>query len=245
MTVMQTSCIKTICLILCLMLAGCSGGRAPVYSIGEPGTYVVREKDTLYSIAFRYNLDYKSIAGINRIKPPYTIFPGQKLRLRGVALRVAQDSGPTDTGKGRKAKKKRKSTAPAKKAAAPPRKIAAWHWPLDGKVTSTFSLVKPINKGIDIAGKEGGDVRAAAEGVVVYAGGNLRGYGKLIIIKHGDRFLSAYGNNAAILVAENDTVPAGKVIAKVGRNIADLTQLHFEIRVDGIPKNPMAYLPRR
>mgnify|MGYP002527193347 FL=1 len=108
-----------------------------------------------------------------------------------------------------------------------------------------FRSTNPVNKGIDIAGKRGQIVVAAADGVVVYAGGNLRGYGKLVIIKHNDNFLSAYGNNETMLVKEGDKVKAGKSITRVGSSAASTEMLHFEIRRDGKPENPARYLPRR
>ena len=105
-------------------------------------------------------------------------------------------------------------------------------------------MVHPVNKGIDIAGKSGDSVVAAAEGLVVYAGGNLRGYGQLVIVKHNNRFLSAYGNNQSLLVSEGERVAKGKVIAHVGKNAMNLEMLHFEIRRDGKPVNPLNYIKK-
>ena len=103
-----------------------------------------------------------------------------------------------------------------------------------------------LNKGIDIAGKQGERVRSAAGGVVVYAGGSLRGYGKLVIVKHNDLFLSAYGHNESILVKEGDLVEAGQVLARIGRQSgSDTNVLHFEIRRKGIPEDPLRYLPMK
>ena len=102
-----------------------------------------------------------------------------------------------------------------------------------------------MNKGIDIAGKEGSPVFAAADGDVVYAGGNLRGYGKLVILKHDGDYLSAYGNNEEILVKEGDAVLNGAVISKVGRSTSGEELLHFEIRRDGKPINPLKFLPAK
>ena len=102
-----------------------------------------------------------------------------------------------------------------------------------------------MNKGIDIAGKKGSSVLAAADGNVVYAGGNLRGYGKLVILKHDGDYLSAYGNNEVILVKEGDAVSKGSVISKVGRSASGEELLHFEIRRDGKPINPLRFLPKK
>ena len=104
-------------------------------------------------------------------------------------------------------------------------------------------MKNPVNKGIDIVGEAGDAVNAAADGVVVYAGGNLRGYGKLVIIKHTDNFLSAYGNNASLAVVEGDEVKAGRTIASVGSTEENKEMLHFEIRRDGKPVDPLLYLP--
>ena len=224
---------------LSCILSGCTG-NAPVYNIGEdpPNEHVVRKGDTLYSIAFRYRLDYKSLASINRIKQPYTIFPGQQLKLLGASQMPDKDGAPE------KALAAKRAHVKSRPAASPPRAAIMWHWPLEGKQLGSFSLSAPVNKGIDIEGRTGSNVLATADGAVVYAGGNLRSYGKLVIIKHNDIYLSAYGNNARILVKEGDLVKAGKKIAKVGKNSAGVRLLHFEIREQGIPKNPLNYLPR-
>ena len=121
----------------------------------------------------------------------------------------------------------------------------AWSWPVNGRVISKFSLSGSVNKGIDIEAKAGTQVKAAEAGSVVYAGGNLRGYGKLVIIKHDDAFLSAYGNNESLLVKEGETVAKGQAIAKVGANDAKVEMLHFEIRRQGRPEDPIRHLPKR
>lgn len=229
-------------IVLAVFLSGCSGLPA-VYSGGSPpGTYTVRKGDTLYSIAFRYGLDYKSLARINGIRAPYVIYPRQVLKLKGSAKLPEKDSGPTATPK---SPPKVTTTKTTPLPDIPKDPVSAWRWPLEGRVIRGFSLVQPINKGIDIAGKRGDKVAAAADGVVVYAGGNLRGYGKLVIIKHNDTFLSAYGNNEKLLVKEGEKITAGKAIARVGASNDDVEMLHFEIRRDGKPVNPMDYLPRR
>ncbi len=226
-----------ITLLLLVSLAGCTG-LPPNYTAGLSGTYVVRTGDTLYSIAFKYGLDYKSLASINGIRAPYVIYVDQVIKLRGSAKMPDKDRGPTVA----------KASPPLKPAPvpkAPSAPVSAWRWPLKGELIGRFSLKNPVNKGIDIAGKRGDKVVAAAAGVVVYAGGNLRGYGKLVIIKHNDTFLSAYGNNETMLVKEGDKVKAGKAIARVGSTAADVEMLHFEIRRDGKPVNPLSYLPTR
>lgn len=224
-------------LFFCLvLLSGCAGLPA-AYTAATSGTYKVRSGDTLYSIAFRYGLDYKSLARINGIQPPFTIYTNQVIKLRGSARLPEKDGGPVS---------KPTATAPKKVPSpvkTPNKPVSVWRWPLKGKLISRFSLENPVNKGIDIAGKKGQKVVAAADGVVVYAGGNLRGYGKLVIIKHNDNYLSAYGNNDSMLVKEGEAVKAGKSIARVGKTAADVEMLHFEIRRDGKPVDPMKYLP--
>ncbi len=225
--------LQTGLLGLTILLSGC-GGLAPVYDVGErtPGTYVVSKGDTLYSIAFRYGMDYKSLARINGIGPPYTIYVDQTLRLKGGA-RISRS----------KPKPKVEASKPVKVIPASVTKVEGWRWPVKGEVIRPFSLGNPVNKGIDIKGKRGDSVKAAAEGTVVYAGGNLRGYGKLVIVKHNDNFLSAYGNNDDILVKEGDRVKRGNTIARIGVNAAGIEMLHFEIRRNGKPEDPLKYLP--
>jgi lipoprotein NlpD len=118
-------------------------------------------------------------------------------------------------------------------------------WPASGKLIAKFSTKKQGNKGIDIAGNRNDSVRAAADGKVVYAGDVLRGYGKLIIVKHNDDYLSAYAHNDRILVKEQQAVKAGEVIAKMGDTDAKRVMLHFEVRFRGKSVNPLKYLPRR
>jgi len=120
-----------------------------------------------------------------------------------------------------------------------------WRWPTDGQIRTTFAASDPSRKGIDIVGNQGQTIKAAAAGQVVYSGAGLIGYGELVIIKHNQRFLSAYGHNRKRLVAEGDSVVAGQKIAEMGNSGADRSMLHFEIRRDGEPVNPQAYLPRR
>ena len=227
-------------LLLVFLITGCAG-LPPIYTVaGGTGTYVVRKGDSLYSIAFRYGLDYKSLARINGVRSPYTIYVDQLIRLRVSAKSPKKDSAPVAT---------QSSTRPPSKVSkappAPSALVASWRWPLKGEVVNRFSLAQPVNKGIDIAGDIGDTVRAAADGVVVYAGGNLRGYGQLVIVKHNDSFLSAYGNNEKMLVKEGEKVKAGKSIARVGKTAANVEMLHFEIRRDGKPVDPLRYLPTR
>ncbi len=235
------------------VVAGCAGGGRyiPVFAPGERGVakgiYVVRPGDTLYSIAFRFDLDYKALARANNISPPYTIFVDQELRLNTRSMaREASDGPPPE-------RVAERSPEPSPRVESPRRPIEApavddggirWAWPNDGEVVERFSLSGNINKGIDIRG-DGDAVRSSADGVVVYAGGGLRGYGKLVIVKHNDRYLSAYGHNRSLLVKEGDPVKSGQVVARLGGPNGDSDVMYFEIRRDGKPRDPLLYLPAR
>ena len=135
----------------------------------------------------------------------------------------------------------------AKKAAEPVAKSGPsnWLWPTSGRIISNFKANDPARNGIDIAGKEGQEVIATAAGEVVYSGNGLIGYGELIIIKHNDRMLSAYAHNRERLVSEGQKVAAGAQIGEMGRNGRNQALLHFEIRINGAPDNPLKYLPSR
>lgn len=226
-------------------LLGCSlgGGYAPVYAPGESRKsevrfHTVRPGETLYAIAFRYGLDYKQIASANGISEPYTIYVNQRLRLVGKPASVvkrSEKSPPRPVAKPTKEQTKKISQA----------SNINWRWPVEGEVIGEFSMDGALNKGVDISGKLGESVMAAADGVVVYAGGGLRGYGKLVILKHSNKFLSAYGHNRAIRVKEGQKVKGGQVVAEIGSSGTDREMLHFEIRRDGKPVNPLLYLPDR
>lgn len=250
----NTPATKALLLSLLLLLggiSGCNGGAPPESITGQPdGYYRVKQGDTLYSIAFTHGLDYKELAKVNGIGKPFVIYVDQLLRLsRKVAPAV--DSGPGQPAK--KPPTPTKAKTKAKQPAASSRSAAAnslqdaltFVWPVRGKVIRRYSLKQPVNKGIDIAGRRGQEVVAAADGVVVYAGGNLRGHGKLVIIKHNDAYLTAYGNNKTLLVEENDKVIKGAAIAKVGKNASGQALLHFEIRRNGRPEDPLKYLKKR
>ncbi len=144
-----------------------------------------------------------------------------------------------------KNRSKKSTSAPlAVKTSTVKSKSLVWSWPVKGKLVSSFSVGKGLNKGIDIAAKLGESVRAAADGQVVYAGSGLRGYGNLIIVKHQNSYLSAYAHNSLLLAKEGDDVTRGEKIAEVGGSGAAAVKLHFEIRRDGVPVDPLKYLPR-
>jgi lipoprotein NlpD len=307
------------------ILAGCGATRSSVVvqhtghydparapSAAPPGgAYRVAKGDTLYSIAFRNRVDFRDLAHWNGIEAPYTIWPGQTLRLSPapgtsakapvvVAARPAPapvhpapaapppvapafetvhdgDMAPAPTASsvvpataGTVAAAGATMTPgpisvptatpppvpvvppPAAVAAATPivagasRQAAgiAWRWPADGSLIKKFQAGDAI-PGIEVAGKNGDPVRAAADGVVVYSGNGLVGYGELVIIKHNDSFLSAYGHNRKRLVKEGERVKAGQMVAEMGSSGATRDELQFQIRRDGNPVDPLQYLPPR
>ncbi|MBZ5486132.1 peptidoglycan DD-metalloendopeptidase family protein [Halomonas aquamarina] len=126
-----------------------------------------------------------------------------------------------------------------------PAETIDWQWPASGEVTGKFGEGDSITAGIDIAGQKGQPVKAAGPGIVVYAGSGVRGYGNLILLKHNDQFLSAYAHNDSLNVSENDVVEAGEVIATMGNSDAESVRLHFEVRRDGQPQDPLTFLPSR
>jgi lipoprotein NlpD len=264
-------------LVLLTLLACGSNPPAPVEDrtrapVSSSRLYQVQQGDTLYSIAFRYGMDFRRVAAANRIPSPYTIYPGQKIQLREATpppvSRATKPSSPTPPPK-TTASTTRQSTKPAPKPApsttqkhttvtkpsSPPvkksssgaaytgRAVSTWQWPAEGRVIRKFSST--VHKGIDIAGKRGDPVKAVADGKVVYAGTGIVGFGELLIVKHNDIYLSAYGHNDRLLVAEGQTVRAGQKIAEKGSTGTDIVKLHFEIRKEGKPVDPLRLLPRR
>jgi lipoprotein NlpD len=232
--------------------------------IWKAGTYQVRKSDTLYSISFRFGLDFQRLALINHIKSPYTIYPGQELKLRinknksksskispkkpepkaksnsNKRINVAQQQNKKSTKQVKKAKSK---GMPSNSQFDGTKKVTAWLWPVKNKHWKKNSFGKDIQQGIKISGNVGETIKASADGRVVYSGNGLVGYGNLIILKHSQSFLSAYAHNATLLVKENELVKAGQKIATMGKNDTGQTELHFEIRYQGRPVNPLKYLP--
>jgi lipoprotein NlpD len=242
-------------LLLTLLLAGCGGDTyAPVVEHTpqpyKPAFRTVRAGDTLYSIAWEADLDYRDLARWNGIRSPYVIVPGQRLRLSAAPRTAAPAPRPTPSPRAIPAPPPSSTgrPVPVPAPAVPPepkwQAVKSWLWPADGKVIRRFSA-RQGSKGIDIAGGAGRPVRAAAAGKVVYRGSGLRGYGQLIIIKHNETFLSAYAHNEKIFSKEGDWVAKGQRIATMGSTGTDRVKLHFEIRRHGTPVDPLKYLPRR
>jgi len=238
--------------IAVMLLVSCVTVKEPIYVSGGPGWYTVKRSDTLYSIAWRYGLDYKQLASWNKIDVNSPIHPGQRLRLlkprnQTTAAASTQKSNSQTTAKSKTTTKttaKTKTTTTRKNDQSSRRDPAKWIWPTQGKPLNTFLASKLDRRGIDIAGKAGQPVRAVAAGKVVYSGNGLAGYGNLIIIKHSDTYLSAYAYCQERLVEEGKSVKSGKVIAKMGRRDS-IAKLHFEIRRNGKPVDPMKYLPNQ
>ena len=212
----------------------------------QPAAHVVRKGDTLSAIAWQYKLDWRSVARWNRIRDPYVIHPGQRIALTG------PPASPTRTASAKTARPKAepkpgsKAERPGTPRPAPPAapvSTRGWTWPAKGKLLRGYG--KGERAGIDIGGRRGQPVVAAKGGRVVYAGSGLVGYGRLVILKHSERLLTAYAHNDRMLVKEGQTVRGGERIAEMGSTGADRVMLHFEVRRDGKPINPLKYLPRR
>ena len=233
-----------------LLLGGCwstkvyrePGASSQAPSKVRPGaSTTVRRGDTLFAIASRNNVRLQDLAAWNGIDPPYTIYPGQKLRLYPAGKGGSTASTRPASSPGKPAT----PAASAPKPAAPAASDIKWRWPADGELIGRYVAGEPTKQGIDIAGASGAPVRAAADGVVVYSGSGLVGYGELIIIKHNEQWLSAYGHNRNRLVNEGQLVRSGQQIAEMGRSGAPREMLHFEVRYNGKPVDPLTYLPKR
>lgn len=291
-----------------VVLSACSSRySAPVDDLDETPRYVdsgrthrVNNGETLYVVAWMYDLDFAALARANNLREPFAITPGQILSvdLRGAPQRTTVGTATTTavvvaTGIQRTPLEAtpitRQSLPPAAPAsqgiptsqtpapttvppanptpapattpqavvsaparASPPSSAALdpdapirWDWPGRGNIIGRFSDSNADNKGIKLGGSEGDTVMAAADGEVVYSGNGLLRYGELVILKHNDRFLSAYAHNNVITVKEGDRVTRGQKIAELGSTGIDRDMLHFEIRLDGKPVDPLQYLPAR
>ncbi|MEQ1581863.1 MAG: peptidoglycan DD-metalloendopeptidase family protein [Steroidobacteraceae bacterium] len=193
--------------------------------------YTVKRGDTLYSIAWRHGLDYRQVARWNGIGRDYLIHPGQVLYLVPSSRADRQARRPPSSPQ---------SATPA--AAIPAAAAVNWSWPADQ--VQVQSTTRPnSSQGLTMAGQLGQTIRAAAAGSVVYVGSGLLGYGQLVIIKHNETFLSAYGHTEAVLIREGEGVAAGQSIATMGEGPGQRPMLYFEIRVNGQPVDPLRFLP--
>lgn len=225
-------------------------------------TYTVKRGDTLYSIAWRYGLDYKEVAKWNAINERFEIKVGQILTLTSPLdaqgqkdVAVHSDSSTPPNIEQELAVEVPETVAGSALAESAPNSIddkeiqisgpLVWQWPSDGAIIGRFSSSEGGSRGVDLAGKLGDPVFAAASGRVVYAGSGLLGYGNLVIINHDKEYLSAYAHNSKMLVSENQVIKAGAKIAEKGQTGTNRVLLHFEIRKNGKPVNPLIYLPKR
>lgn len=248
--------LRSIGLIVLLFTLFACADSAHVMVVERPqpptekiNSHWVSSGETLYAIAWRYNMDPERLARANGIRAPYRLNAGQKLTL-------ILTTKPAVWSDAKSVTKKKTSSAASKPLVAkkPVAKQAnsqrfsgftAWQWPAKGAVSRRYSSKSgALHKGLDIRGKRGQSVYAANTGVVVYAGEGLPAYGKLLIVKHNDTYLSAYAHNSKLLVDEGDKVKVGQQIAEMGKSGTTFEHLHFEIRKKGVPVNPLYVLPK-
>lgn len=226
-----------------------------------PSVHIVQKGDTIYSISRRYNVDMSVLTRTNNLYAPYSIYLGQILKLPGsvveptehwislkkrpiqTAARNTAKSAPKQTKTGRKSTRKTAVRLPT----PPDRAKAKFAWPVNGTVMNKFGSAGGgrHNDGINIKVAEGTFVRAAENGVVAYAGNELKGFGNLLLVKHADGWITAYAHNKEFLVKRGDTVKRGQPMAKAGKTgNAKEPQLHFEIRRGTKAVDPMTYLEK-
>jgi lipoprotein NlpD len=232
-------------MLLAALAAGCTSLNAVYAPTGAPRipVHVVRRGETLYKIAWQHRVDQRDLIRWNRLRDPDVLYVGQRLWLappRGAATSAGRN--PSAVARPSRGGQTAPVSLPER---APPLPPPQWQWPADGPVVMPFGAPNGIATGIAIRGREGQPVRAAAAGRVVYAGGGLIGYGQLVIIKHNDTYLSAYGHNSRLLVSQGQDVQAGATIALMGIGPERQPRLHFEIRRDGEPIDPLPLLPAR
>lgn len=233
-----------------IFLAGCAGSGifAPVSNIsdlGVGGTYRVQPGDTLSSISRETGVSVDRLASLNNITNPSLIRVGQRLRLNTDAPTPSAVAESSTMAGSSMAAARQGDVTPAPRAPAPTTRATDATkldliWPAKGKIIQTFTVQ---TKGIDIAGNIGEPVIAAASGKVAYAGNGARGFGNLVILDHGNGFITAYAHNEKLLVKSGDTAKKGGQIATLGESDASSPRLHFEVRRNGTPVDPMRYLP--
>ena len=204
------------------------------HTAAAKNAYRVQKQDTLYSIAWAFDIDYRHLAAINNLAPPYRLHRGQRLYLAS----SSKFGKVTVQNKSKVEFEHNVITSPA-------RHLLGWVWPTSGKVIATFNNKLGGNKGVNIAGAQGQAILACNSGVIVCSGTGIRSYGKLLIIKHNDDYLSAYAYNQKMLATEGQSVKTGQKIATMGQDNDGKAALHFEIRRLGKPVNPLLYLPKK
>ena len=217
-----------ILLFLVLVLTSC--GQS--YWQQNSQTHIVRKGETLFSISWRYGKDPDDVARWNQLGDGSLIYPGQEIRLT-----------PPGGSTNRSGTASRPSTKPLPQIPSQP--SPQWKWPTTGNINVEFGAKPGTGTGVLINGKEGQAIVAAASGRVVYSGSGLIGYGQLIILKHNDTYLSAYGYTASLLVKEGQEVKQGQRIATMGEGPERKPRLHFEIRRNGQPVDPRPFLPSK
>ena len=259
MAAKSVSLSSVVALTAIILVTGCSSNNsAPVSSRSAPPSnrilvHQVESGETLYSIAWRYDLDFRKLARANGIREPFVISRGQLVSLdiskisSAAAKRVNKSEKKTKIAASKANTNVVTSTPKSTKTLKNKPKSASsqvvygtnwqWKWPVKGKIVESYSLPK-LHKGIKIKSVSRAAVRSSAPGLVVYAGEGLRGYGKLVIIKHSDILLSAYAHNDQIMVREGQTVRQTEIISRLGSN----GTMYFEIRKDGNPVDPEVYL---
>ena len=235
------------------LLAGCATGGGVVVAERYPGgadgspaakpaarrdVHIVKRGDTLYSISRSTGVSVRTLARLNRLRSPYRIYPGQKLRLKGPA--VAARSAPRQSrAKPKPPAKPAASRSPTSRAATSQAGGLTWRWPTSSRVVNEYG---GTNKGLDFSVRPGTQVLSAADGEVVYAGAGLAGFERLVIVRHNAEYLSAYSINQPIVVKEKQRIKGGQPIAAINGGGRAAQALHFEIRRNGKPISPRSVL---
>ena len=260
--------LGAVCLCL-VLLASCTSTQQVYVSRREAraAVHVVQRGETLSKIAWQHRVDPQELASWNGIQNADALRVGQRLRLvpprgyvaaapapapatstpqstapRGSTTTRSSPSATAPAARSTPPASNRPSTSPPQRPAAPAAATVLWSWPTDGSIVSSFGADGSVGSGLGIGGREGQPVRAAAAGRVVYAGGGLIGYGQLVIIKHDETFLSAYGHNSELLVTQGQDVARGATIALMGLGPNRQPRLHFEIRRNGVPVDPLLFV---
>lgn len=232
-----------------------AGTGRPYKSHSSPTRVKARKGDSLYALSRRYDVSVARLAQLNQLKKPYVIQPGQTIFLKPIKRSASAPKKTYKAASNKTVSNKTVSnkTTANKVASNKPRQSVSssarwpstirWQRPAKGKIVKKFDRRQNDAKGIDIAGRQGDAIVASAAGKVVYSGSGLISYGNLIIIKHNKTYLSAYAYNRKLLVKEGDKVKAGQKIAEMGHKEKQSPRLHFEIRKNGKPVDPLKYLP--
>ena len=231
-------------------LVACTSSRpAPIIDAWHQSSasrYRVQSGDTLYSVAFAFGFDYRDIALVNHLKFPYAIKVGDYLTIKKPSKKRQATYGkrtPSPTKKAAKShhywvSKKHKTVVNQHKMTNPKQ----WRWPVKSKLLQRFTGEYGRSQGVDFAGWKGRSIFAAAPGRVVYSGTGVRGYGNLVIIKHSEEYLSAYAYASRRFVHAGEWVKAGQRVAAMGQDSYGRVRLHFELRRNGKPVDPLQYL---